>query len=148
MREHGQSGGAYESREPYQNLVNDALAAVGYAKQRREIAPSQIGIWGLSQGAYISAAAASRSKDIKFIVAVGAFVADGTHSYYRDNLFRKYGLSVKLRDVAEKAHLAQQDLDRTFHDGFRLFTGDVALLQPKPGSLDLSLHDRSLHGHR
>lgn len=36
----GQSGGAYESREPYENLVNDALAGVAFLKQRREIAPS------------------------------------------------------------------------------------------------------------
>ena len=61
----GQSGGAYESHEPYENLVNDALSAVAFLKQRREIAASQIGIWGLSQGAYISAAAASRSEDIQ-----------------------------------------------------------------------------------
>jgi pimeloyl-ACP methyl ester carboxylesterase len=116
----GQSGGAYESREPYENLIDDALSAVAFLKQHRGIAASQIGIWGLSQGAYISAAAASRSDDIQFIVAVGASVADGMMFYYRDNLFRKYRLSDTLRDVAEKAHLAQQDLDRTFHDGFRL----------------------------
>jgi uncharacterized protein len=60
----GQSGGAYESYEPYENLVNDALSAVAFLKQRREIAASQIGVWGLSQGAYISAAAASRSEVI------------------------------------------------------------------------------------
>ncbi len=29
----GQSGGAYESREPYENLVNDALSAVAFLKQ-------------------------------------------------------------------------------------------------------------------
>jgi uncharacterized protein len=116
----GRSGGAYESREPYENLVNDALAAVGYLKQRGEIAPSQIGMWGLSQGAYISAAAASRSEDIKFIIAVGASVADATMFYYRDNLFRKYGLSDKLRDVAEKAQLAQDSLPHNSSDGFSL----------------------------
>ncbi len=114
----GQSGGAYESREPYENLVNDALAAVGYLKQRREIAASQIGIWGLSQGAYISAAAASRSDDIRFVIGVGASVADGAHSYYRDNLFRKYGLSETLRDVAEKAQLSQDSLPHISPDGF------------------------------
>ncbi len=27
--------------------------------------------------------------------------------YYRDNLFRRYGLSTTLRDVAEKAQLAR-----------------------------------------
>jgi uncharacterized protein len=116
----GQSGGVYESDEPYENLVNDALSAVAFLKQRREIAASQIGIWGLSQGAYISAAAASRSEVIRFIIVVGADVADGMMFYYRDNLFRRYGLSDTLRDVAEKAHLLQQDLHRTLQDGFRL----------------------------
>jgi pimeloyl-ACP methyl ester carboxylesterase len=114
----GQSGGAYESREPYENLVNDALAAVAFLKQHREIAPPQIGIWGLSQGAYISASAASRSEDIQFIIAVGASVADGTKFYYRDNLFRKYRLSDKLRDVAEKAQLGQDSLPHNLPDGF------------------------------
>jgi uncharacterized protein len=116
----GQSGGAYESHEPYENLVNDALSAVALLKQRREIAPSQIGIWGLSQGAYISAAAASRSEDIKFIIGVGASVADGTSFYYRENLFRKYGLSNKLLDVAEKAQLGQDSLPHISPDGFGL----------------------------
>jgi uncharacterized protein len=116
----GQSGGTYESREPYENLVNDALAGVAFLKQRREIAASQIGIWGLSQGAYISAAAASRSEDIRFIIVVGADVADGMMTYYRDNLFRRYGVSDTLRDVAEKLNFVQQDLERTFQDGFRL----------------------------
>ena len=123
----GQSGGAYESHEPYENLVNDALSAVAFLKQRREIAPSQIGIWGLSQGAYISAAAASRSEDIKFIIVVGASVADGMMFYYRDNLFRRYGLSDTLRDVAEKAHLGQESLPHNFK------TASVSLhLRPDP----------------
>jgi fermentation-respiration switch protein FrsA (DUF1100 family) len=116
----GQSGGAYESYAPYENLVNDALSAVALLKQRREIAASRIGIWGLSQGAYISSAAASRSDDIRFIIVVGADVADGQMFYYRDNLFRRYGLSDTLRDVAAKACLVQQDLPRIFQDGFRL----------------------------
>ena len=77
----GQSSGAYESYEPYENLVTDALSAIAFLKERREIAASQIGIWGLSQGAYISAAAASRSEDIQFIIVVGAEVADGMMFY-------------------------------------------------------------------
>ena len=42
----GQSGGTYESYAPYENLVNDALSAIAFLKERREIAASQIGIWG------------------------------------------------------------------------------------------------------
>ncbi len=113
----GQSGGAYESFEPYENLVNDALASVTLLKQRSEIAPSQIGMWGLSQGAYISAAAASQTEDIKFTIVVGAQVADGMMFYYRDNLFRRYGVSDTLRDVAEKAYLIQQSLTHNSQNG-------------------------------
>jgi alpha/beta superfamily hydrolase len=112
----GQSGGTYESYAPYENLVNDALSAIAFLKQRRDIEASQIGIWGLSQGAYISAAAASRSEDIRFIIVVGADVADGQMFYYRDNLFRRYGLSGTLRDVAEKAHLLQWSLPQNLED--------------------------------
>jgi len=118
----GQSGGIYESRPPYENLVNDALSAVAFLKQRREIAPSRIGIWGLSQGAGISAAAASQTEDIQFVIAAGASVADGMMFYYRDNLFRIYGLSDTLRDVAEKAHLAIYSLPHNLPDGFGLFS--------------------------
>ena len=116
----GQSDGAYESSEPYEGLVDDALSAIAFLKGRREIAASRIGIWGLSQGAYISAAAASRSSDIQFVVVVGADVADGMMFYYRDNLFRRYGLSDTLRDVAEKLYIVDQDLQRTLQGGFRL----------------------------
>jgi len=116
----GESGGAYESREPYTNLVNDLLGAVDFLKHRPEIDASQIGLWGLSQGATISATAASRSDDLRFLIVVGADVADGSLFHYRDNLFRKYGLSSRLRDIAEKLHLVDQDLQNTFREGFRL----------------------------
>lgn len=128
----GQSGGAYESDEPYENLVNDALSAVAFLKKRGEIAPSQIGIWGLSQGAYISAAAASRSEDIQFLIVVGAEAADGMMFYYRDNLFRRYGLSDTLRDTAEKLYLVEQDLRQTFQNGFRL-SSFASRSYPSPG---------------
>jgi pimeloyl-ACP methyl ester carboxylesterase len=140
----GQSGGAYESSEPYENLVNDALSAVAVLKKRHEIAPSQIGIWGLSQGAYISAAAASRSEDIQFIIVVGAQVADGMMFYYRDNLFRRYGLSDTLRDMAEKLYLVQQDLQRTFQNGFRL-SSFAPRSYPPPGEY---VHPAWSHVHK
>lgn len=116
----GQSGGTYESDEPYTNLVNDARSGVAFLRQQGAIEKSRLGIWGLSQGAYISAVVASRSEDIQFVIVAGADVADGMMFYYRDNLFRKYGLSDTLRDVAEKTHLLQQDLHQTLLRGFRL----------------------------
>jgi pimeloyl-ACP methyl ester carboxylesterase len=128
----GQSSGVYESREPYENLVNDALAAVDFLTQHPEIAPSQIGMWGLSQGTYISAAAASRSEDIQFVIGVGASVADGTMSFYRDNLFRKYGLPDTLRDVAEKGQLLQDTLIDCFLRDASLLSSFVPRPYPPP----------------
>ena len=114
----GQSGGSYESYAPYENLVKDAMAAVALLRQHHAINQSQIGIWGLSQGAYIGAASASRTNDIKFVISVGASTADGMMTYYRDNLFRRYGLPQTLRDIAEKIYLIEQDLP--WRNGFRL----------------------------
>ena len=114
----GQSGGSYESHAPYENLVKDAMAAVALLKQHDAINQSQIGIWGLSQGAYIGAASASRTNDIKFVISAGASAADGMMTYYRDNLFRRYGLPQTLRDIAEKNYLIEQDLP--WRNGFRL----------------------------
>ena len=51
---------------------------------------------------------------------MGASVADGMMFYYRDNLFRKYGLSDTLRDVAEKAQLVQDTLPHNLRDEFLL----------------------------
>jgi dienelactone hydrolase len=142
----GESGGAYESRRPYRNLANDALSAIAFLKQRREIAPSQIGIWGLSQGAEISAAAASRSEDIQFIIAVGGSVVapDAAMFYYRDNLFRRYGLSDTLRDVAEKVHLAQYSLPHNSPDGFGL-SSFAPRSYPPPGQY---VHPAWSHVHQ
>lgn len=116
----GDSSGVYESMEPYENLVDDALAAVDLLMQRPEVAQPQIGLWGLSQGAYISAAAASRTNDIKFVITAGASVTDGSFFYYCDNLFRKHGLSDTLRDLAAKGHLVTWDLNETLQDGLSL----------------------------
>jgi dipeptidyl aminopeptidase/acylaminoacyl peptidase len=58
----GQSTGVYESTEPYENLVSDALSAVAFLKKRREINPSRIGIWGLSPTTFnFSSSSALRS---------------------------------------------------------------------------------------
>jgi hypothetical protein len=65
---------------------------------------------GAQSGSVYQRRIASRSEDIQFVVVVGSDVADGMLFYYRDNLFRKYGLSDTLRDVAEKAQLGADTL--------------------------------------
>ena len=56
----------------FDDLTEDALAAVRFLRSRREIKASQIRLRGQSQGARIAAMAASRSKDIAFVMLVAA----------------------------------------------------------------------------
>lgn len=56
-------------RSGFGDLAEDALAAVQFLKSRKDINPSKIGLWGSSQGGWIVALAASRSKDVAFIIS-------------------------------------------------------------------------------
>lgn len=53
-------------------LADDAIAAVKSLKADPRIDPQRIGTWGLSQGGWISPLAASRSRDIAFVISVSA----------------------------------------------------------------------------
>jgi pimeloyl-ACP methyl ester carboxylesterase len=48
--------------------TEDALAAVAFLKTRKEIDPRKVGLIGHSEGGYVAPLAASRSKDVAFIV--------------------------------------------------------------------------------
>jgi uncharacterized protein len=62
----GSSGSNADST--FEDFAGDALAGVGYLKGRKEIDPAKIGLIGHSEGADIAQLAASRSKDVAFIV--------------------------------------------------------------------------------
>jgi pimeloyl-ACP methyl ester carboxylesterase len=53
----------------FEDLAEDALAAVQLLQSRPEISSKQIGLWGASQGGWIVALAASRSRDVAFIIS-------------------------------------------------------------------------------
>ena len=61
----GQSTGNYEQAS-FDDLAGDALAAVELLRKRKDI--KQIGMMGISQGGWICPLAASRSRDIKFLI--------------------------------------------------------------------------------
>jgi len=58
--------------ERIEELATDILAGVEYLKTRREIDPKQIGLFGHSEGGWVVPEAASRSKDVAFIIAGAA----------------------------------------------------------------------------
>lgn len=67
----GQSGSKNAGGD-FTLLADDAIAAVRNLAADPRIDPRRIGTWGLSQGGWISPLAASRSRDIAFVIAVSA----------------------------------------------------------------------------
>ncbi|RSN14666.1 alpha/beta hydrolase [Nonomuraea sp. WAC 01424] len=56
----------------YGQLADDALGAVRTLRQEPGVDPGKVGVWGLSEGGWVAPLAASRSKEIAFVVVVGA----------------------------------------------------------------------------
>jgi alpha-beta hydrolase superfamily lysophospholipase len=67
----GESSGDYGAAT-YDTLAGDAAAAVEVLRSRPEVDPSRVGIWGLSQGAFLAPLVAARVSGLRFIVAVSA----------------------------------------------------------------------------
>jgi uncharacterized protein len=60
------------ARATFDDLAGDALAAVEYLKSRRDINPRQIGLQGTSFGGWVAPLAASRSRDVAFVIVESA----------------------------------------------------------------------------
>ncbi|MBF8192427.1 alpha/beta hydrolase [Nonomuraea sp. K274] len=87
----------------YSQLADDALGAVAALRAQRGVDPAKVGIWGLSEGGWVAPIAAARSRDIAFVVLVGA----NGQSPLRQQTWavaaglRKAGVSGSLVDLAE-----------------------------------------------
>src|SRR5690349_2714864 len=56
----------------YGLLADDALAGVRLLRSRTDVDPGRVGLWALSEGAFVAPIAANRSTDVAFLVTVGA----------------------------------------------------------------------------
>jgi pimeloyl-ACP methyl ester carboxylesterase len=117
--EHGVAALAYDKRGvgessgdfravPFTDLVDDGLAGIAFLKTRAEINPKHIGVWGQSQGGWLGPLAASRSKDVAFMIAVsGPAVSPGEQMvFYYGNQLRARGLGD--REVEEAGDLRRK----------------------------------------
>jgi uncharacterized protein len=97
----GDSTGDFQS-VPFMTLCDDGLAAVHLLESRREADPHRIGVWGLSQGGWLAPLAASRSRDIAFVIAVsGPGVSPGEQMiFYWANDLRAQGLPERSVEAA------------------------------------------------
>jgi len=64
----GKSTGDWKQSD-FGDLAGDAIAAIGFLQQRKEINAQKIGIYGHSQGGMIAPLVASRSKDVAFVIS-------------------------------------------------------------------------------
>ncbi|GAB3868369.1 alpha/beta hydrolase family protein [Dactylosporangium cerinum] len=53
-------------------LADDALAGLRLLRDRPDVDPSHLGLWALSEGAWVAPLAANRSADVRFLITVGA----------------------------------------------------------------------------
>lgn len=63
----GQSGGDYENTT-YEQLIQDAVAAIAYLRNRSDIDPNRIGIFGVSESGWLAPEIIERSGDIAFLI--------------------------------------------------------------------------------
>lgn len=71
-------------RSSFQDLADDALAALRFAQGRKDIDAKQMGVWGASQGGWIAPLVASRSSDVAFIISQsGSGVSPQEQELYR-----------------------------------------------------------------
>ena len=78
----GQSTGSYALATTI-DFTDDALAGVAFLKTRKEIDPTKIGLIGHSEGGLIAPLAATRSKDVAYIVLMAGPGMTGEQILYR-----------------------------------------------------------------
>jgi pimeloyl-ACP methyl ester carboxylesterase len=69
--------------ETLDDRAREAIAAVDYLRSRPEIRPDEIGLWGGSQGGWVTQMAAAASKSVAFLVSVsGSGVSPAEQQVY------------------------------------------------------------------
>lgn len=81
----GKSTGVYEQATTL-DFASDALAAIRFLKGRKEIDPARMGFIGHSEGGAVMSIAASKSKDISFLISLAGLASNGYESNMRQNL--------------------------------------------------------------
>lgn len=83
----------------YALLADDALAAVALLRAHPRVDAEAVGLWGLSEGAWVAPLAAARSGDVAFVVTVGAAGISPLRqtSWALENTLDKQGVRGSLR---------------------------------------------------
>lgn len=110
----GQSGGDLKASD-YALLADDALAALRRLKADPRIDPKRVGLWGLSQGGWLSLLAAARAPgEAAFVVSISAPVVtpDVQMAFFSTNALRVNGYAQSEIDEMLAARKAVDDYMR------------------------------------
>lgn len=88
----GKSEGDTSRILPISVMTNDVISSVELLRNRNDIDKNRIGIYGLSQGAWVAPNAASLCKDISFIITISApgITPDEQNEFVVNNIVSKY----------------------------------------------------------
>lgn len=86
----GRSKGRWETSS-FDDYAGDALAAVSYLREHEPVRPDAVGLIGMSQGGWVAPLAASRSRDVGFVVVFSGSATPIRHT-------ARYELEVDMRD--------------------------------------------------
>lgn len=96
----GQTNGDY-SKATTADFADDCIAAVNYLKSRKDINSKKIGALGHSEGGASISIAASKCKDIRFIISVAGLMTDGLSSLIQQN-----------HDIVHTSPIPEHDMKR------------------------------------
>ncbi len=93
----GKSEGDTSRILPIAVMTSDVIAGVQMLKTRSDINKDQIGLYGLSQGAWVVPNAASLCKDVKFLITISApgITPDQQNDFVVNNIVEKYANKYK-----------------------------------------------------
>jgi dienelactone hydrolase len=97
----GLSGGDWKTAS-FEDLASDSLAATHELQRQPQIDAHRVGLWGISQGGWILPLAASRSRDVAFLILASAAAASPAQQELArvENEMRADGMPPHLIDEA------------------------------------------------
>jgi pimeloyl-ACP methyl ester carboxylesterase len=117
-RGYGRSSGN-PNKNSLSSLADDALAGVHYLQSRADIDPKRVGMEGESQGGWIIPIAASRGKEVAFMVLVAASgVSPAQQGVFNiEHHLRNAGWSERILDTGRKARKLEADYAYAVNQG-------------------------------
>lgn len=108
--------------QDFSDRADEAIAAVNFLRERPDMKQDCIGLWGISQGGWVSPLAASRSSDIAFVIAVsGPGISPADQELFRvEHELRAEGFSPEDIERAVDFYSKALDMLREgvpFHEG-------------------------------